>query len=226
MEDGIKELEDGRRELEEGKQKLTDAEKEAKEEIANARKELDDAYVKIKDDGIGIPEEQFSMIFAVLSLIAGFALSIKSTIEKKYKNRTLSFLALNYIGACVIIGIISSIYTGTPIIPIILFMYVVQRMSTAIWYILEEKYIKNFTKEDERNKITFTYEFIGAIFASISSIIGGLLLNVFSVQNAFLIVGLVSLALMIVTLDYMRTRFGLKPEDYKKEDIEFEYVDK
>jgi len=52
------------------------------------------------------------------------------------------------------------------------------------------------------------------------------LLNMFSVQNAFLIVGLVSLALMIVTLDYMRTRFGLKPEDYKKEDIEFEYVNK
>ena len=27
---------------------------------------------------------------------------------------------------------------------------------------------------------------------------------------------------MVVVLDYMRTRFGLKPEEYKKEDIEFE----
>ena len=71
-----------------------------------------------------------------------------------------------------------------------------------------------------RNKITFTYEFIGGIAASIFSILGGLLLNTINVQNAFLIVGLASLAIMVVVLDYMRTRFGLKPEEYKKEDID------
>lgn len=42
-----------------------------------------------------------------------------------------------------------------------------------------------------------------------------------NVKNAFLIVGLVALACMIVVLDYMKTRFGLNPEDYKKEDLEF-----
>ena len=31
------------------------------------------------------------------------------------------------------------------------------------------------------------------------------------------------LAIMIVVLDYMRSRFGLKPEQYSKDDIEFEY---
>ena len=34
-------------------------------------------------------------------------------------------------------------------------------------------------------------------------------------------VGLASLAVIILILDYMRTRFGLKPEEYQKEDIEF-----
>ena len=72
-----------------------------------------------------------------------------------------------------------------------------------------------------RNKITFTYEFIGGIAASIFSILGGLLLEIINVENAFLIVGLFSLASMIIVLDYMRKRFGLKPEEYKKEDIEF-----
>lgn len=83
------------------------------------------------------------------------------------------------------------------------------------------KYLKNFTTEDMRNKITFTYEFIGGIAASIFSVLGGLLLKVLNVENSFLLVGLLSLALMVVVLDYMRTRFGLKPEEYKKEDIEF-----
>lgn len=170
---------------------------------------------------IGIPEEEFSIIFSVLTLIGGISLSLKKPIERKYKNRTLSFISLMYIGACIVIGFVSSMYNSKVIIPIILAMLAVHRICTSIWYILEYKYLKNFTTEDMRNKITFAYEFIGGIAASIISIIGGLLLNVMKIQNAFLIVGLASLAIMIVVLDYMRTRFGLKPEEYKKEDIEF-----
>lgn len=170
---------------------------------------------------IGIPEEQFSMIFAVLTLIGGISLSLKKPIEKRFKNRTLSFISLMYIGACIVIGTIASLYTDQAIIPIILIMYAVQKVSTSIWYILEYKYLKNFTTENMRNKITFTYEFIGGIAASVFSILGGLLLEIINVENAFLIVGLFSLASMIIVLDYMRKRFGLKPEEYKKEDIEF-----
>ena len=170
---------------------------------------------------IGIPEEEFSIIFSVLTLIGGISLSLKKPIERKYKNRTLSFISLIYIGACIVIGFVSSMYNSKVIIPIILAMLAVHRICRSIWYILEYKYLKNFTTEDMRNKITFAYEFIGGIAVSIISIIGGLLLNIMKIQNAFLIVGLASLAIMIVVLDYMRTRFGLKPEEYKKEDIEF-----
>ena len=169
---------------------------------------------------IGIPEEQFSVIFAVLTLIGGISISLKRPIEKKFKNRTLSFISLMYIGACIIIGIISTFGKDTMIIPAILIMYAIQKICTSIWYILESKYLKNFTKEDMRNRITFSYEFIGGIAASISSILGGLLLNVLNVENAFLVIGLLALVCMIIVLNYMKTRFGLRPEDYSKEDLE------
>lgn len=175
---------------------------------------------------IGIPEQQFSMIFAVLTLIGGISLSLKRPIEKKFKNRTLSFISLMYIGACIIIGIVSSLWKNEVVIPIVLIMYAVLKVNNSIWYILEAKYIKNFTTEDMRNKITFTYEFIGGIAASFFSILGGLLLSVVNVQNAFLIVGIIALVAMIFTLGYMKPRFGLKPEEYKKEDIEFEEISK
>jgi MFS family permease len=126
-----------------------------------------------------------------------------------------------YIGACIVIGTISSVFSSNSIIPIILVMFALQKISTSIWNILEYKYLKNFTTADMRNKITFSYEFIGGVTASICSVLAGLLLNIVNVQNAFLIVGLIALASMIITLDYMRTRFGLKPEEYKPEDLEF-----
>lgn len=182
--------------------------------------EIIDTYNSELLINIGIPEEQFSMIFASLTLIGGIALSLKRTIEKQFKNRTLAFISLMYIGACIIIGIISSLFGGKAIVPIILVMLAVHKITKSMWYILESKYIKNFTTEDMRNKITFTYEFIGGIVASTFSILGGLLLKVVNVQNGFLIVGAIALIAMIFTLKYMKTRFGLKPEEYSKEDIE------
>ena len=70
-------------------------------------------------------------------------------------------------------------------------------------------------------ELTFAYEFTGAIVASFFSILGGLLLNVLNVKNAFLVIGLLGLVSIIITLNYMKTRFGLKPEEYAEEDIEF-----
>ena len=188
--------------------------------------EIIDTYKSDLLVNVGVPEEQFSMIIAVLSMIGGISLTLRRPIERQFKNKTLAFISLMYIGVCIVIGTTSSITTSQKIIPLILLMYTIQRISTAIWYILETKYIKNFTKEEMRNKLTFTYEFIGGIAASTFSILGGILLNVINVQNAFLIVGLIALACMVVTLDYMRTRFGLKPEEYNKEDLEFEISNK
>ena len=168
-----------------------------------------------------VPEEQFSMIFAALTLIGGLSLTVKKNIENTFKNKTLTFISLMYIGACIVVGFITSATTSQTIIPIILIMYAIMKMATSIWWILESKYLKNFTTENMRGKLTFTYELIGKISASIVSILGALLLKVLNVENAFLVLSLFALACMILVLDYMRKRFGLRPKQYRKEDIEF-----
>ena len=87
--------------------------------------EIVDTYNSDLLINIGIPEEQFSMIFAVLTLIGGISLSLKRPIEKKFKNRTLAFISLMYIGACIIIGIVATLLNSEMIIPIVLIMYAV-----------------------------------------------------------------------------------------------------
>lgn len=89
--------------------------------------EIVDTYNSDLLINIGIQEEQFSMIFAILTLIGGIAISLKRPIEKKFKNRTLSFISLMYIGACIAIGAISIIWKSEMIIPIVLMLYAVQK---------------------------------------------------------------------------------------------------
>lgn len=171
---------------------------------------------------MGVSEEQFSMIFAILTFIGGLSVAFLKTLEKKFKNRVLTFLSITYIVSYVIVGFCVTQFTGNIVLPMILFLYGMARIVTANWYILEYKYLKNFSEPQMRNKITFAYEFIGGITASIIAMIGGWLVDVINIRDAFLVFGLASFAVMILILDYMRTRFGLKPEEYRKEDIEFE----
>lgn len=170
---------------------------------------------------IGVPEEQFSMIFAILTFIAAIAVSMRETLEKKFKNRTLTFLAITYILAVLNIGIISRVEADI-VLPLLLTMYVIIKISSSIWYILEGKYLKNFTNEKIRSKITFTYELISCMVAAVSSILAGKLVEIVSIQNAFLLIGLIGLVAIVLTLDYMRPRFGLNPKEYDKRDIEFQ----
>jgi MFS family permease len=169
---------------------------------------------------IGIPEEQFSVIFAMLTFIAAIAVSMREILEKKFKNRTLTFISVTYTLAVISVGIVSR-FNNSLVIPFILTMYVILKIATSIWYILEGKYLKNFTNENVRSKITFTYELIGCMSASIVAILAGNLIKFVSIQNAFLLIGLIALIAIILTLDYMRTRFGLSPKEYDKKDIEF-----
>lgn len=168
----------------------------------------------------GISEEQYSMVFAILTLLAGISVTLSRIVHKKFKNKTLTFISLIYITCCTTVGIIGNINNAITI-PIIIMMYTIMKMATSMWYVMESKYLKNFTTRKIRNKITFTYELVGSIVASIFAIIGSLLLNTFKINQAFLLVSLAAIIGIVLTLDYMRKRFGLRPKDYKKEDIEF-----
>lgn len=170
---------------------------------------------------IGVTEEQFSMIYAILALIASISVSFSKKVQKKFKNKTLTFLSLSYIISIIFIGAITLIITDNIALPLVLIFYTVIRVCDSQWYVTQYTYLKNFTTEKSRSKISFTYEMIVGIGASIMSLIGAAILEISNIRYAVLFVGLMFLAVMIVILDYMRTRIGLKPSQYKKEDIEF-----
>lgn len=170
----------------------------------------------------GIPEEQFAMIFAIMTILAGVAAFLSRKLHKRFRNRTLTVVSSFYIGAFLIVGISACIFTNYIAIPIIILMYAILKMCSATWFILKFKYMTNFSTPEIRNKITFTYEVISGIIASIISVIGSLILKETNINQSFLIVGIASAIAIFFILKYMKPRIGLKPKDYKKEDIEME----
>ena len=90
------------------------------------------------------------------------------------------------------------------------------------YFILSERYSKNFSTPKTRSRISFATEFTTNIIESIALFLAGVLLDGVSIASATLIIGLVFLLLFTLVLDYMKTRVGLKPEKYSKNDIELE----
>ena len=170
---------------------------------------------------IGVTEEQFSMIYAVLSLIAALSVKYSRKIQRYFRNKTLKFLSLSYIISIIFVGMIALSITGNIALPLVLMFYTVTKICDSQWYVTQYTYLKNFTTEKTRNKISFTYELITGIVASIMSLIGAAILEYFSIKYAVLLIGLLFLAIMIVILDYMRKRIGLKPKQYTKKDLQF-----
>ena len=170
---------------------------------------------------VNIGEEQFAVIIALLSLMASISISFTKKIQKQFKNRTLTFLSLSYILSWIAIGIVSLTLASNIIIPIILMFYVINRLCDSQWVIVKGRYLKNFTKPETREKITFTFELVTAIAGGVSALIGAWILSITDIRHAIVIVALGGLILIVWTLDYMRTRFGLKPKQYSKEDIKF-----
>ena len=170
----------------------------------------------------GVSEEQFAMIFAIMTILAGVAATLSRKIHKKFRNRTLTVISMTFTITCLMIGIVTNIFSQYIVIPIILLMYIVLKMCSAMWYILKFKYITNFSSPQIRNKITFTFELISGIIASLISVMGSIILKKLNIDISFLLFAIIAFVAMIFVLKYMKTRIGLKPKQYKKEDIDME----
>ena len=89
---------------------------------------------------------------------------------------------------------------------------------------LSLRYLNNFTTSNMRTKISLVNEILYSILKMILCFICSALLEVTTTSYVYIILGCVFTVFFIFLLDYMKGTVGLKPEEYKKEEIEFSEV--
>lgn len=171
---------------------------------------------------IGIPNQYFGIITAVLTGFSAIATWKQHFFHKKFRNKLLTFFALTYSVASILIGlvVIININYGLTLV-IILFMMILQNIIKGLYYTLIKRYLNSFSNDHLSVKIYSVNTFMEGLGATLMSFAVSILLEYTTTAYASLIVGIVSLILFIAILDFMRTRIGLKPEEYRKQDIEF-----
>ena len=172
-------------------------------------------------EGISIPEHYFGIIFAISQMVAAIYAKAQIFIHKRFRNKTLAVLGIPLTISCIIIGFLAMIGTSTTFKVIIVLLFVSQGAIKGAYNVLIYRYLNNFTNRKIRTKLATIRNMFYNISSILISLFGAMLLNYTDSANTIIIVGCMMTILIILLLDYMRGKVGLKPEQYKKEDLKY-----
>lgn len=172
-------------------------------------------------EGISIPEHYFGIIFAISQMVAAICAKAQIFIHKRFRNKTLAVLGIPLTISCIIIGFLAMIGTSTTFKVIIVLLFVFQGAIKGAYNVLIYRYLNNFTNRKIRTKLATIRNMFYNISSIFISLFGAMLLNYTDSANTIIIVGCMMTILIILLLDYMRGKVGLKPEQYKKEDLKY-----
>lgn len=169
---------------------------------------------------IGMPEKYFGLIFAFLGIISGIATKNQDKIHKRFRNKTLTFLAFPTAISCLLLGIFLMFNINTKIIvPIVLILFTVQYITKGPYYVLIKRYLNNFTDGEKRVKIATVNNLIENAIVAILIFGASSILDVLPIDITLIIIGCISTICVVIVLDKMRHTVGLKPDEYSKKEI-------
>ena len=165
---------------------------------------------------IGLPEQYFGVIFAALGIISGIAAKNQERIHKKYRNKTLAFLSVPTAVSCLAVGL--ALLLGMPnniTLPILLLLFAIQYIMKGPYYGLIKRYFNNFTNSEKRVKIATVNNLLENLIAAIILFITSAILEKIPVAYTLMLAGCIFIIAVVLLLDHMRSRVGLKPEEYR-----------
>ena len=169
---------------------------------------------------IGVQEQYFGIIFALMGIVTGIAARCQGKIHKKFRNRTLTFLSVPTAMSCLMMGLIMLCHIPYEIkMLIVLTMFAIQYSMKGPYHVLIKRYFNNFTTSEKRIKISTANNLCENAIASTVMFAASYLLEAVPIKYTTTMIGCIATVLFISLLDYMKGTVGLKPEEYSPKEI-------
>lgn len=174
-------------------------------------------------EDIGISATWIAIVTAIVEIASGTGSKNQLKLHNMFKNKTLSILAITSAIMIWLTGIIGiSNLLPYSIMILVTIFYIILNANKGIYGVLITRYLGNFTDNSILPKIYSINAISRNIFRMITGFIGSYLLSITNTANSLILTGLIFTIVTLALISYMKTRTGLKPEEYKKEDIEFD----
>lgn len=171
---------------------------------------------------INISSMTFGIITSLLSIISAIGSTYQDKFQNKRKKKTLSYLSITYICVFFFVGIPALIGFNREILLCIGFaVFALQNFFKGSYRVIMKKYLNNFTTSAIRPKIMSVYYLCEMLGTFILLYLASTFLEIASISISYIIFGVIFLLLILLVLEYMKPRLGLKPEQYNEKDIKY-----
>lgn len=171
---------------------------------------------------INISSMTFGIITSLLSIISAIGSTYQDKFQNKRKKKTLSYLSIIYICVFFFVGIPALIGFNNEILLCIGFIvFALQNFFKGSYRVIMKKYLNNFTTSAIRPKIMSVYYLCEMLGTFILLYLASTFLEIASISISYIIFGVIFLLLILLVLEYMKPRLGLKPEQYNEKDIKY-----
>ena len=174
---------------------------------------------------IGVSASIIGIISMIQTIIKGYSGKFANKYNDGYKNKSLTYMSILIAIVFILIGIMSLIkirieFKLLIIVGISILMYILD----GIYTILYKRYINNFTN----SKVLPTIYSMNNVYCNFERVIinsiGSFVLAIATIDYGFIIMGIIFFISSILLQIYMKTRLGLRAEEYSEEDVK--YADK
>ena len=175
------------------------------------------------EENIGLSSIAIGIIAASGGMISSIASKYQGQFHNKFRNKSLITIAMMLSISVIIAGIVGigakeSIVLMTLVI-LAIFMY---NFCWGMFHTIIDKYLRNFSNEKIDTKIFAAYNLFRNVFRMIGTLFASFFLDKMATTYCMIIIGVLFTIIYILLGKYMKTRVGLKPEEYSKEERKYD----
>ncbi len=183
---------------------------------------LSNYHVSLLED-LKVSAALIGIIAAIGSFISAYASKKQEKYHNKLKNKSMITLASMLSISTLIAGICGlKAEKYNILLMIVIFTNVIYNFCQGMYYTIIDKYLRNFSNKEIDTKIFAAKN----LFSNIGRVVGGLfasfLLDKMATTYCMIIMGVIFTILYILMGKYMKSRIGLKPEEYSKEETKYD----
>lgn len=169
---------------------------------------------------IGAVVSLIAIISAIKEISSGVGAKKQLLFHNKLKNKTLSALLITILICMWTIGVtgLLGIKLNTAVVIIVISTIIIYFIK-GVHEVVTSRYLQNFTDSNILPKIYAVNSVCRNMFRVIIGFIGAYLLNITNTANTIIIISIIFTIIVLSLISYMKTRLGLKPEEYSSEDI-------
>ena len=179
-------------------------------------------HVSLQED-IGLSSFVIGIIAAIGGLASAYASKMQAKFHNKFRNQSLFTICMLLSISTIIAGIFGiKAQTYIVLLVMVIASFFVYKFGMGMFYTIIDRYLRNFSNEKIDTKIFAAYNLFRNVFRMLAGLLASFLLDKMATVYCMIVIGVLFTIMYILLEKYMKTRVGLKPEEYSKEERKYD----